>query len=432
MPNAARQAAIPAGFQEAGVIYHPRLGVGRVVQTEETMAGESPLVYHPRLGYGRPTAGLPEELPSAGELEIVGATDDRIMVANTLEVPFRWICHLDLFFSDPDRPNQEVQFPATGTLIGNKYVLTAGHCLYDEILGSLEINRVRQRVRRIRVIPGLNGVDSRNRRISPLGAAWSQGVLVPSSWQATLDMQHDYGLIILQDALGARPQSALGGQPLGFWGCPARGAGTRIGSVTLAALQGQPVNLSGYPADKCGTQPRVGSASQAALQACPMDKWASKQFRAFGQVIGQNPPRLLLHNLDTKFGHSGSPVWLRWQDYRFLVAVHTGWVTAGVSNRAVALTAEVWQQLQTWMTAAPATTGRPTLRHGSQGQAVVELQTRLNRWLAANPAMNLQPLTVDGIFGNLTLAAVRAFQQAHGLAVDGIVGPQTWAQLERW
>ena len=38
-------------------------------------------------------------------------------------------------------------------------------------------------------------------------------------------------------------------------------------------------------------------------------------------------------------------------------------------------------------------------------------------------------LAVDGIFGPDTDAAVRAFQQQHGLAVDGIVGPNTWSAL---
>ena len=61
----------------------------------------------------------------------------------------------------------------------------------------------------------------------------------------------------------------------------------------------------------------------------------------------------------------------------------------------------------------------PTLRLGSRGVYVKYLQSKLTA--------KLYPLgAVDGIFGANTLSAVRAFQQENNLAVDGIVGPNTW------
>lgn len=57
-----------------------------------------------------------------------------------------------------------------------------------------------------------------------------------------------------------------------------------------------------------------------------------------------------------------------------------------------------------------------TLKRGSRGDEVRQLQTRLN-------------LQVDGIFGKLTEEAVKEFQKTHGLDADGTVGEQTWAML---
>ena len=66
---------------------------------------------------------------------------------------------------------------------------------------------------------------------------------------------------------------------------------------------------------------------------------------------------------------------------------------------------------------------RPTLRKGSRGPSVVELQGRLND-RGADPA-----LETDGIFGKLTKAAVMSYQSKNGLDPDGVVGPLTWAAL---
>jgi len=56
------------------------------------------------------------------------------------------------------------------------------------------------------------------------------------------------------------------------------------------------------------------------------------------------------------------------------------------------------------------------LQVGSQGELVVEVQRALH-------------VDDDGIFGVKTDAAVRSYQQAKGLQVDGIVGLATWGSL---
>lgn len=63
-----------------------------------------------------------------------------------------------------------------------------------------------------------------------------------------------------------------------------------------------------------------------------------------------------------------------------------------------------------------------TLRKGSTGTQVQVLQWLLN-------AKGYDCGKADGIFGAKTLAAVKAFQKANGLDVDGVVGKMTWTKL---
>jgi peptidoglycan hydrolase-like protein with peptidoglycan-binding domain len=73
--------------------------------------------------------------------------------------------------------------------------------------------------------------------------------------------------------------------------------------------------------------------------------------------------------------------------------------------------------------AAPTTRiNRPTLKLGSQGEAVSELQ-------AALKLLGYYTDVVDGIYRDSTAIAVTRFQQASGLKADGIAGPATWQRL---
>jgi peptidoglycan hydrolase-like protein with peptidoglycan-binding domain len=75
------------------------------------------------------------------------------------------------------------------------------------------------------------------------------------------------------------------------------------------------------------------------------------------------------------------------------------------------------------------TSSEPVLRIGSSGAAVKQLQCLIHYTLPENKGGGL---AIDGVFGQGTLDSVYSFQSCMGLSVDGVVGPQTWAQLDYW
>jgi hypothetical protein len=71
----------------------------------------------------------------------------------------------------------------------------------------------------------------------------------------------------------------------------------------------------------------------------------------------------------------------------------------------------------------PTVTNGETLKKGSRGDAVRELQRKLT-------SLGYDTKGVDGIFGSNTEQAVLQFQRDHRLTADGIVGPATKKALE--
>lgn len=61
-----------------------------------------------------------------------------------------------------------------------------------------------------------------------------------------------------------------------------------------------------------------------------------------------------------------------------------------------------------------------SLHLGSAGEDVKRLQGILNQKLSPSPN-----ISVDGLFGPATAAAVVVFQKANGLFPDSVVGPKT-------
>lgn len=263
-----------------------------------------------------------EDIP---EYELIGS-DSRIRTRRTTVAPFRYICNLE--YDVPKLGNWAI---GTGTLIGPRTVLTAGHCLVDR-RGNLLI------AARMRVIPGRNGT------LEPLPATQATRFIVPRNYAPA--SPNDYGIIQLRDPIG---------NSVGYWSrthsrSPGDSVGTSISARPLPLRAGVlRVNLSGYPSDKPSSKkfgcrdlkrPRRRCYHTSLSDPRRQRICGTLQYRTFNRTVRLR--RGMLHYLnDTCPGHSGSPVWVKRHSSmggRVLVAIHVAGDDSGIrglANRAV-------------------------------------------------------------------------------------------------
>jgi len=77
----------------------------------------------------------------------------------------------------------------------------------------------------------------------------------------------------------------------------------------------------------------------------------------------------------------------------------------------------------TWINIDEADQSEPVLKIGSTGLPVRRAQKRMS-------LVGYDVGGVDGSYGTRTEVAVKNLQQQRGLAVDGVVGPETWSIID--
>ncbi|CAM3521636.1 Extracellular metalloprotease precursor [Vibrio aerogenes CECT 7868] len=102
---------------------------------------------------------------------VIGAEDSRTRVTNTTSAPYQYIGRIDI--------------GCTGTLIGDKYVLTAGHCVSNGA-GSW--------YRELGFSAGQNG------SAKPWGTSSWKTAVTTSAWLNNGNSNYDYALIVLDEA----------------------------------------------------------------------------------------------------------------------------------------------------------------------------------------------------------------------------------------
>lgn len=226
-----------------------------------------------------------------GRVSGVIGQDTRKRIATTTTPPFSYICQIRLKLGSN-------WFVGTGTKIGPRTVLTAGHNVWDDAKNKMVDPAT------VFVAPGRNGSKT------PLGVFGVEKIIMsdPKFDNSSIVTARDYAILKLKD--GGKPAVKKQIEAIGCWGGPIQKPDT-VGTSVLkkhlpADLGVLTVNLCGYPTDR---------------------NWnGSFQVLSYNKTVRIDKASGLLHyQNDTFSGNSGSPVWVRRSPDlggRVLVGIH--------------------------------------------------------------------------------------------------------------
>lgn len=226
--------------------------------------------------------------PPGPVAETVHGPDDRVQITNTAAYPWRTHCSLAITAADGSG------WIGSGTFIGPRTVVTAGHCVHIKNSGVPGRDGW---VRSIQVMPGRNGATL------PYGSQTSSTFRSVSGWTVSGNHEYDYAVIIV-------PVTFNVGW-LGYW---------NFSDADLLAATG---NIAGYPGDKpSGTM-----------------WYDSRKIAAIG-------PRKVHYDIDTAGGQSGSGVYRLLNNERHVFAVHA--YGGATTNSGTRLNGEVVTNIASW------------------------------------------------------------------------------------
>ena len=349
---------------------------------------EAEEVKHPFLGKAIdiPSGLLPELLKSRASVEPESSQSEAMqsqvqpspksdaftsegltMVSDPHVTPLRFICSVMAIFEHPrQKGTLIVSGPASGTLIGDRQVLTAAHVIYAEGFGLTAQDPV------LIVTPGddslyknsgpppglslkglpFSGLGAFIMGKSPVGSFVSTSAKFPNEFKnptkAIVDAgtRHlfDYAVITLPKDVGRLRWKR---KRFGYWGSARHGDGTRfLPQTNRDDLKDKTVFVTGYPV----TEQRVaqhGITQWTGEGIVNNDLQDQKAHRKHGRErVGYRIP--------TEEGQSGSPVWRTVSSGRKtffdLIAVHSnGGFELTFSANGVLLTPKVMENITKWM-----------------------------------------------------------------------------------
>jgi V8-like Glu-specific endopeptidase len=124
----------------------------------------------------------PEMVSSPGGIDEMDNFSDLTLVSNSTVFPYRVNAKIYITFAN------NVNRAASGVMVSQNVVLTAGHCVYDNSLGGW--------AKSIKVVPGY--YDG----IKPYGEIWGTNIYSLPEWRNSSDFGYDIGCILLSQKVG--------------------------------------------------------------------------------------------------------------------------------------------------------------------------------------------------------------------------------------